>query len=179
MILVLKKLRRRKLEQKLKKEKRLLKKYVDIMPTSYKKFLASYYPDAFVRKIYLEDMGVQFQEKSFVNIGFVKIPNTRSENKVIIGKNVSIAPNVVCICESNANNGREINMFSYVRDKISCTGNIYIEDEVWIGANVTILPGITIGKCAVIGAGSVVTKNVEPYGVYAGVPARKIRDIRE
>ena len=88
MILVLKKLRRRKLEQKLKKEKRLLKKYVDIMPTSYKKFLASYYPDAFVRKIYLEDMGVQFQEKSFVNIGFVKIPNTRSENKVIIGKNV-------------------------------------------------------------------------------------------
>lgn len=179
MILDLKKFKRKKLEKKLIKEKRLLKKYVDIMPDSYKKFIASYYPDAFIRKIYLEHTGVEFLENSFVNIGFMKIPNIWSENRVFIGKNVSIAPNVVCICESNANNGQEINTFSYVRDKVSRSGNIYIEDEVWIGANVTILPGITIGKCAIIGAGSVVTKNIEPYGVYVGAPARKIRDIRE
>ena len=42
-----------------------------------------------------------------------------------------------------------------------------------------ILPGVRIGKCSIIGAGSVVIGDVEPYGVYAGVPARKIRDIRE
>ena len=43
---------------------------------------------------------------------------------------------------------------------------------------VTILPGVHIGRCAVIGAGSVVTGDVEAYHIYAGVPARKIRDIR-
>ena len=56
---------------------------------------------------------------------------------------------------------------------------IIIEDEVWIGANVTILPGVRIGKCSVIGAGSVVTKDVEEYSIYAGVPARKIRQLKE
>ena len=57
-------------------------------------------------------------------------------------------------------------------------GKIIIHDEVWIGANVTILPGVTIGKCTVIGAGSVVSKNLDAFSVYAGVPAKKIRDIR-
>ena len=52
-----------------------------------------------------------------------------------------------------------------------------IKDDVWIGAGVIILSGVTIGECSVIGAGAVVTKDVEPYTVVAGVPARKIRDI--
>jgi acetyltransferase-like isoleucine patch superfamily enzyme len=51
-----------------------------------------------------------------------------------------------------------------------------IEDDVWIGHNVVILPGCRhIGRGAVIGAGSIVTRNVEAYGVYAGNPARKLR----
>lgn len=52
-----------------------------------------------------------------------------------------------------------------------------IKDDVWIGAGVIILSGITIGECSVIGAGAVVTQDVEPYTVVAGVPARKIKDI--
>jgi acetyltransferase-like isoleucine patch superfamily enzyme len=51
---------------------------------------------------------------------------------------------------------------------------IKIEDNVWIGANVTILDGICIGRDSVIGAGSVVTKDVEPFTVVAGVPAKKL-----
>lgn len=56
---------------------------------------------------------------------------------------------------------------------------IVIEDDAWIGAHSTILPGVTIGKGAVVGAGSVVTKDVEPYAIVVGVPARllKYRDI--
>jgi acetyltransferase-like isoleucine patch superfamily enzyme len=50
-----------------------------------------------------------------------------------------------------------------------CIGN-----DVWIGINVTILAGVSIGDGAIVGAGSVVTKSLEPYGIYAGVPARKI-----
>lgn len=49
-----------------------------------------------------------------------------------------------------------------------------IEDEVWIGANVVVLAGVRIGKGAVVGAGAVVTKSVEPFQIVAGVPARRI-----
>jgi maltose O-acetyltransferase len=55
------------------------------------------------------------------------------------------------------------------------TRPIVIEDDVWIGARVTILGGVNIGTGAVIGAGSVVTKNVPPYAIVAGNPAKLIR----
>lgn len=48
-----------------------------------------------------------------------------------------------------------------------------IKDDVRIGAGAIILSGVTIGECSVIGAGAVVTKDVEPYSVVAGVPAKK------
>ncbi len=52
---------------------------------------------------------------------------------------------------------------------------ICIEDDVWIGANVTIIQNVTIGRGAVIGAMSLVNKDVPPYEVWAGVPARFIK----
>ena len=51
-----------------------------------------------------------------------------------------------------------------------------IGDRAWIGCNVVILPGVTIGEGAVCCAGSVVTKDVEPFTVVAGVPAVKVND---
>jgi acetyltransferase-like isoleucine patch superfamily enzyme len=54
---------------------------------------------------------------------------------------------------------------------------IVIEEDVWIGGNVIILPGVTIGKGAVIGAGSVVTKNVPNFWIAAGNPAKAIRRV--
>lgn len=53
--------------------------------------------------------------------------------------------------------------------------SIEIGEDVWIGANCVILPGVTIGRGAVIGAGSVVTKNVPPYSIYVGNPAKLMR----
>lgn len=53
---------------------------------------------------------------------------------------------------------------------------IIIEDHCWIGHNVTILKGVTIGEGSIIGARSVVTRDVEPHTMAAGVPARKIKD---
>ena len=52
---------------------------------------------------------------------------------------------------------------------------ITIEDDVWIGGNANIIAGVTVGKGSVIGAGSVVTKDIPPYSVAVGVPARVIR----
>lgn len=51
-----------------------------------------------------------------------------------------------------------------------------IENDVWIGYGSTVMGGITIGEGSIIGAGSLVTKDVEPYSIYAGVPAKKVRD---
>lgn len=50
-----------------------------------------------------------------------------------------------------------------------------IENDVWIGYGSTVLGGVRIGEGSIIGAGSMVTKDVEPYSIYAGVPARKVR----
>lgn len=52
---------------------------------------------------------------------------------------------------------------------------IVIEDDVWIGARVIILPGVRVGTGSVIGAGSVVTRDVEPYSIVGGNPAKLIR----
>lgn len=57
-------------------------------------------------------------------------------------------------------------------------GGVKIEDDCWIGAGAIILNGITIGKGSVVGAGAVVTKDVEPYTIVGGNPAHKIRDIQ-
>lgn len=54
---------------------------------------------------------------------------------------------------------------------------ITIEDGAWIGSGVTILPGVTVGKRAVVAAGSVVTKDVKPESVWGGIPAKWIKDI--
>lgn len=52
---------------------------------------------------------------------------------------------------------------------------VIIEDDVWVGANVTILKGVTIGKGSVIAAGAVVTKSCPPYSIIGGVPAKLIK----
>ena len=57
------------------------------------------------------------------------------------------------------------------------TNPVTIEDDVWIGANAVILPGVTIGEHCVVAAGSVVTKDVPPHSLVAGVPAKVMKQI--
>ena len=57
------------------------------------------------------------------------------------------------------------------------TTPVVIEDDVWIGANAVVLPGVTIGTHSVIAAGAVVTKDVPPHSIAAGVPAKVIKKI--
>ena len=56
---------------------------------------------------------------------------------------------------------------------------IRIEDKVWLGANVTVLPGVTIGEGAIVAAGAVVTKDVAPRTIVGGVPAKFIKKIEK
>ena len=57
------------------------------------------------------------------------------------------------------------------------TNSVVIGDDIWIGANAVILPGVTIGNHSVVAAGAVVTKDVPPHSLVAGVPAKIIKEI--
>jgi len=59
-------------------------------------------------------------------------------------------------------------------DFVDRGGEVTIGDHVWIGYRALVLPGVSIGEGAVVGAGAVVTRDVEPFAIVAGVPARKI-----
>ena len=63
------------------------------------------------------------------------------------------------------------------RDSLPPSKPVLIEDHVWIGSRAIILPGVQIGHQAVIGAGSVVTKNIPPFSLAVGNPARVVRDL--
>lgn len=92
--------------------------------------------------------------------------------KVVLGDRVSIAPRVMLLALSHPN-------ASSIRNSIDTSKHIItICDDVWIGAGAIVLNGITIGEGAVVGAGSVVTKNVEPYTIVVGNPAKKIKEIK-
>jgi len=89
---------------------------------------------------------------------------------ISIGSNVIIGPYTVI--NSGSHNYHDSKIL--IRDQGHKMAPIVIEDDVWIAAHVTILPGVTIGKGGVIAARAVVTKNVEPYSVVGGVPAKII-----
>jgi len=93
-------------------------------------------------------------------------------DKIIIGNDVLIGPYTVI----NSGNHNYSNPDISIREQGHIFKPIVIEDDVWIGANSSILAGVTIGKGAVVGAGAVVTKNVNPYTVVGGVPATFIKE---
>ena len=66
-------------------------------------------------------------------------------------------------------------MLHSVKFEAISKGNIIVDDDVWIGYGVTIMSGIHIGQGAVIAAGAVVTRNVPPYAIVGGVPAKVIK----
>lgn len=78
------------------------------------------------------------------------------------------------VCIMAGNHGMEVNGVPMV-NQATTTKGIRIGNDVWVGCNVAILDGISIGDGAIIGAGSVVRQSVEPFAIYAGNPARKIR----
>ena len=90
---------------------------------------------------------------------------------VIIGDGVLIASNVqILSIDHNYSNWE----YPIVCQKV-IKEQVIIEDACWIGVNAVILPGIKIGKGAIIGANAVVTKDVEPFSIVGGVPAKFIK----
>jgi len=89
--------------------------------------------------------------------------------EILIGRDCMLAP-FVYIVDSDHGIKKEILM----NIQNNTTSPICIENDVWIASNVTILKGVTIGEGAIIAANSVVNKDVPPYTIYGGTPAKKI-----
>ncbi|NMB42550.1 MAG: acyltransferase [Clostridiales bacterium] len=110
---------------------------------------------------------IEIKEGAFINHNtFISC-----KDRVIIGKNTYIAFNVLITTATHEVGSSK----QRAGDSIGCP--ISIGDGCWIGANATILPGVTIGEGCVIAAGAVVNKDCEPNGLYAGVPAKRIKDL--
>jgi galactoside O-acetyltransferase len=88
-----------------------------------------------------------------------------------IGRDVMIAPNC---CLVAFNHGTALNGTPMIRQALA-EAAIVIEDDVWIGANCTITPGVTIHRGAIVAANSVVTRDVGPNEIVGGTPARFIK----
>ena len=104
------------------------------------------------------------------------------DGKIFIGNNVMIGPNVSLLSTNHPLIADERIRMKYPDGHVSMSefaGEIHIEDDVWIAANASVIDGVTIGKGAVIGAGSVVTRDIPAGWLAVGVPAKPIRKITE
>ena len=89
-----------------------------------------------------------------------------------IGNNVLIAPNTSILSTTHIHNNINIPI---VHQGETQPSPVTIKDGVWLCRNVVVLPGLCIGEGSIIAAGSVVTKDVKPYSIYGGVPAKFIK----
>ena len=97
--------------------------------------------------------------------------------KVIVGNYVCIADDVVFVTGNHKTNvlGEYIINNKKTSNDADLDRDIVIEDDVWVGTRAIILKGVRIGKGSIVGAGSVVTKDVPPYSVVGGNPAKVIK----
>lgn len=115
------------------------------------------------------EIGVGFEIGDNSNIGAYGYMG--AAGGIRIGKNVMMGPRVSLLAEQHVIDRVDIPM----RDQGTTRQGIVIEDDVWLGANCCVLDGVTVGRGAVVAAGAVVTKDVPPFAIVGGVPARIIR----
>ena len=168
----------KELSDKRKKCKEVLFDYNNTRPSDYQT------KDKLLRGL-LGSMGERVFIESPVNMAY--------GCNVFMGTRVYANFNLVIVDDINVNIGNRVMFGPSVT--ISATGHpvypeyrfrgahfslpVNIKDGVWVGANTTILPGVTIGENSVIGAGSVVTKDIPPNSLAMGVPCKVIKEIGE
>jgi len=94
-----------------------------------------------------------------------------TKSKILIGDNFVCGPGIFITSDNHG-----IKRDQLISEQEGVEKDVIIGADVWLGAYVIVLPGVTIGDGAVVAAGSVVTKDVAPYTIVAGVPAKKISE---
>lgn len=113
--------------------------------------------------------------------GCIEVENYNQFEKLKIGSFCSIGPKVGFILNSDHDLSKlstypfKVNLLHSEKYEAVSKGNIIVENDVWIGYGATILSGVHIGQGAVIAAGAVVSKDVPPYAIVGGVPAKVIK----
>ncbi|WP_175640166.1 acyltransferase [Metabacillus schmidteae] len=116
-----------------------------------------------------EPQNISIGDNTFINNGCFLWG--APEGKIVIGNDVLFGPSVKLIASNHGTSRDDL-----IRKNPWYDGDIIIEDDVWIGANTVILKGVKIGKGSVIAAGAIVNKDVAPYTIVGGIPARKLKD---
>jgi acetyltransferase-like isoleucine patch superfamily enzyme len=140
-------------------KKKLLKRYV----------LHAFFPST--RTTALRWCGWEIGDDVYIADGLVIVEELAERDNLRIGNRVSIAPRVTLVTSSHPNRSR-IRPVAPV-----ASGPIVIEDDVWIGAGAVVLPGVRIGRGAVVGSLALVAHDVAELTVVAGQPARPIRTL--
>ena len=136
------------------------------------RMMVSGFPLNAIRILGLKMCGFQVGKNVYVGSGLIlTMFNSNSKCELVIGDRVAIAPRVTLVLASDANWSKLNELIQPVE------GKIVLENDCWIGTGVIVLPNIVIGEMSVVGAGSVVNKNVSPYTVVAGNPARLLKEL--
>jgi acetyltransferase-like isoleucine patch superfamily enzyme len=99
----------------------------------------------------------------------------RGQGGVTIGNDVYTGPMVKIVAVNHV----FASLDRPIREQGVTAQGIVIEDDVWLGAGVTVVDGVTIGRGSIIGAGAVVTSNIPPYSIAVGIPAKPVKDRRD
>lgn len=141
-----------------------------------KKVLKRWARDAFFpgfRVRLLRWCGFTIGRDVYIADGFMVVEDLAQTDNLTIGDRVSMAPRVTVVTSSHPNRSR-------IRTVAPLAiGAVTIEADAWIGAGAVILPGVRVGRGAIVGALSVVTRDVPPLHVVAGQPAAVIRTLSE
>jgi len=135
------------------------------------KFIAKQIPWFRLRVFLFKMAGYKIGRQVYIGEDLIIIDELKDSGKVVIGDRVAIAERVTLVVSSNPN-------FSKIKAYAPiANGPIVIEQDAWLGTGVRVMPGVTIGEGAVVGAGSLVTKDVSPFSIVAGSPAKSIRKL--
>lgn len=136
------------------------------------KLIAKQLPGAGLRARLLRACGYAIGSQVYIGEDIIIIDDLGASGHTLrIGDRASIAPRVTFVLHTEPNDSR---IGPYVN---SHKGDVTLGADCWIGTGAVVLPGVTVGEGAVVGANSVVTKDVAPYTVVGGVPATKIKDV--
>ncbi len=150
-----------------------------------------YLLNTFVNNIQLADIRMDLYRKAGIKVdatsNIMMHAWVLQARGITIGPNCIIGPFTTLDCRGGLTIGRNVNIAGevltigghHVVDSETAegiVGKVVIEDNAWVAMRATILPGITVGEGAYVAAAALVNRDVEPYTLVGGVPARKIRD---
>lgn len=97
-----------------------------------------------------------------------------AKSKIIMGNKVMLGPGVTIVAGNHNTSPVGRFMTDVLEKRPEDDQDVVFEDDIWVGANVTILKGVHVGRGSIIAAGAVVTKDIPPYTIVGGLPARVI-----